>query len=58
VAWGVADTNVNIELVLDVNTCSGCLVDTSSDCDDADYPMDFTHLIKDSRGHADGIQLR
>jgi hypothetical protein len=55
VARGVADANANTELTLDGSTCSGHLVDKSSDCSDADYPMDFVHQIKDPRGHMDSV---
>ena len=57
VAWGMADTNVNIELAPDVSMHGGCLVDTSGNCSNANHPTDFIHLIKDTRGHVDHVQL-
>jgi hypothetical protein len=51
VAWGMADTNVNIELAPDVSIHSGCLVDMSINGGNADYPMNLIHLIEGTRGH-------
>ena len=56
-AWGVADTNVNIELALDVSMHCGCLADVSDDCGDADYPMDFIHSIEGTKDHMDHVYL-
>jgi hypothetical protein len=57
VAWGMADANVNIELAPDVSMCCGCLTDVRDDCGDADYPMDFVHLIEGTKGHVDCVYL-
>ena len=56
VAQDVANANTNTELAPDVSTCGGCLVDTSGDCGDADYPTDFVLLIKGLKGHVDNVQ--
>jgi hypothetical protein len=58
VAQGATDANVNTELALDVSICSGRLADTSSNCGNVDYPMDFIHLIEGLRGHTDDVQSR
>ena len=55
-AQGVSDGNTNIELAQDASMCDGCLVDISSDCSDADYPIDFIHLTGSLRGHVDHVQ--
>jgi hypothetical protein len=57
VAWGTADANTNTKLAPGFNGCSGCVADTSGDCGNVNYPLDFRCPNGVMRGHVENVQL-